>query len=86
MVFCGNVVELVEKKKVIKDEDFIQWRDTNINEIFNYDEIIIEVFIEKTIIPELELKPLILIDIATSQINGKRIGMLFIKKNSNVYG
>jgi len=35
MSFCGNVVELVEKYKVYNDNDFIEWKNTNIYENLN---------------------------------------------------
>ncbi|MFX0179278.1 MAG: hypothetical protein ACFE78_03760 [Candidatus Hodarchaeota archaeon] len=85
MNFCGNVVELVEKYKVYNDDDFIRWKDTNIYE--NIDDCLeIEVYIEKKIISELEEKPLIIIDAAIGEINGNKVGILFMKKNSYLYG
>lgn len=85
MSFCGNVVELVEKYKVYNDDDFIRWKDTNIYE--NIDDYLeIEVYIEKKIISELEEKPLIIIDAAIGEVNGNKVGILFMKKNSNLYG
>ncbi|MFX1587176.1 MAG: hypothetical protein ACFFC1_03390 [Promethearchaeota archaeon] len=85
MNFCGNVVELVEKYKVYNDDDFIRWKDTNIYE--NIDDYLeIEVYIEKKIISELEEKPLIIIDAAIGEVNGNKVGILFMKKNSNLYG
>ena len=85
MSFCGNVVELVEKYKVYNDNDFIRWKDTNIYE--NIDDCLeIEVFIEKKIISELEEKPLIIIYAAIGEVNGNKVGMLFMKKKSNIYG
>ncbi|MFX1317280.1 MAG: hypothetical protein ACFE9T_15565 [Promethearchaeota archaeon] len=75
--FCGNVLELVEKQKVLEDDDFIEWTkiDKNLN---------IEVFIERTLLHELELKDKILIDVAIGEINGIKIGVFFIKKSQNV--
>lgn len=85
MSFCGNFVEMVEKHKVDEDMDFILWSDTNLDdEKVNKAEI--EVYIEKSIIPELEEKSLIIIDAAKGEISNKTVGVLFIKKDSNVYG
>lgn len=80
MTACGNVVELVKKSKMNKERsDFILWkRKNNGNDI--------EVFIEKEIIPELKSKKKLLIDVAQGEIKGKKIGILFFKKDSNVYG
>ena len=80
MAFCGNVLELVEKHKVLDDkEEFIQ-----------YDEIegspSIEVFFENKIISEFMEKDLMLIDMAIGELNGEQIGLLFIKKEKDVYG
>jgi hypothetical protein len=80
MAFCGNVVELVEKFKIIEEKsDFIQWR-----EIVGDPQV--EVYIETGIISEFTDMDLILIDVAVGQINGEKIGMLFIKKQNDVYG
>lgn len=79
MAFCGNVIELIEKQKVIKDGDFIEWTDLD-------NDLNIDVFIEKNLLPELELKDQILIDVAMGDIKGVKIGMLFIKKSQDVYG
>ncbi len=85
MSFCGNFVEMVEKQKVHADSDFILWPDTNLEENELYREEI-EVYIEKTIIPELEDKSLVIIDAAKGKVKNKTVGVLFIKKESNVYG
>ena len=85
MSFCGNIVELVEKYKVYNDNDFIGWKNTNIYEKLNND-LEIEVYIEKKIIPQLEKKPLIIIDAAIGEVSGNKVGILFMKKDSNVYG
>jgi len=80
MAFCGDVLELVEKYKVQEDyPEFVQW-----NEIEGQPNV--EVYIEKDIIPEMEKKDLILIDAVVGEVNGKQVGMLFMKKTSNVYG
>ena len=85
MSFCGNIIELVEKYKVYNDNDFIGWKNTNIYEKLNND-LEIEVYIEKKIIPQLEKKPLIIIDAAIGEVSGNKVGILFMKKDSNVYG
>jgi len=63
----------------VEDGDFIEWteidKDPNIN-----------VFIEKNLLPELELKDQIFIDVAIGEIKGVKIGMLFIKRSHDVYG
>lgn len=46
----------------------------------------INVFIEQNLLPELELKDQILIDVAIGEIKGVKIGMLFIKQSQDVYG
>ncbi len=85
MSLCGNFVELVEKFKLLDDNDFVKLKDTEIeNEQFKVEHI--EVYIEKLIIPELEEKPLTIVDVAVGEVKGKKVGLLFIKKNSNVYG
>jgi len=85
MSLCGNFVELVEKFKLLEDDDFIKLKDTDIeNEQFKDEHI--EVYIEKLIIPELEEKSLTIVDVAVGDVEGKKVGFLFIKKNSNVYG
>ncbi|MHA1460490.1 MAG: hypothetical protein ACTSO8_03330 [Promethearchaeota archaeon] len=85
MSLCGNFVELVEKFKLLDDDDFVKLKDTDIeNEQFKVEHI--EVYIEKLIIPELEEKQLTIVDAAIGEVKGKKVGLLFIKKNSNVYG
>ena len=85
MSLCGNFVELVEKFKLLDDDDFVKLKDTEIeNEQFKTEHI--EVYIEKLIIPELEEKPLTIVDVAVGEVKGKKVGLLFIKKNANVYG
>ncbi len=85
MSLCGNFVELVEKFKLLDDDDFVKLKDTDIeNEQFKVEHI--EVYIEKLIISELEEKLLTIVDAALGEVNGKKVGLLFIKKNSNVYG
>jgi len=79
LAFCGNVLELIEKQKVIEDGDFIEWTDLDKN-------LNINVFIEQNLLPELELKDQILIDVAIGEIKGVKIGMLFIKQSQDVYG
>jgi len=85
MSFCGNYVELVENFKILDDDDFIKLKDTEIeNEQLKTEQI--DVYIEKIIIPELEEKPLTIVDAALGEVKGKKVGLLFIKKSSNVYG
>jgi len=81
MSFCGNVLELVEKNKVLDGyPEFVQWADID-------EDIDIEVYMEKSIIPELEERGLIMIDAIISDIKGKKVGLLFMKKlNNNTYG
>ena len=81
MSFCGNFVELVEKERILSDTDFERWIDTNINH--NDD---IEVYVEKTLIPELEKKPIVIISASVGNLKGKEVGVLFIKRDSNTYG
>ena len=85
MSLCGNFVELVEKYKLLDDNDFVKLKDTDIeNEQLKAEHI--EIYIEKDIIPELEEKPLTIVDAAVGEVKGKKVGVLFIKKNSNLYG
>ncbi len=85
MCFCGNYVELVEDFKILDDEDFIKLKDADIeNEQLKTEQI--EVYIEKIIIPELEEKTLTIVDAAIGEVKGKKVGLLFIKKSSDVYG
>ncbi len=80
MAFCGNVIELVEKHKVLDEkENFIQW-----NEII--DDPNIEVYIENDLIQELTQKTIVLIDVALGELNGEQMGLLFLKKQKDVYG
>jgi hypothetical protein len=80
MGFCGNVLELVEKYKVLEDyPEFMRWNKFE-------EQPYVDVYIEKDIIPEIEKKNLILIDVVVGEVNGKQLGWLFMKKTSNVYG
>ena len=80
MAFCGDVLELVEKYKVQEDyPEFVRWTEVE-------GQPNVELYIEKDIIPEMEKKNLILIDVVVGEVNGKQVGMLFMKKTSNVYG
>jgi hypothetical protein len=80
MAFCGNVLELVEKFKILEEsENFIRWNE--IEDVFD-----IEVYIEKELLTELQEKKELLIDIAIGEVNGEQIGFLFIKKKEDVYG
>jgi len=85
MSFCGNVVELVEKRKVIEDYEFVQWNNTNLQDI-DQTGLEIEVYIEKKILSELVDKSLVIIDAAIGKIEGNKVGMLFMKKDKDVYG
>jgi hypothetical protein len=85
MSFCGNFVEMVEKQKVEEDSDFILWTDSNLDEL-KFKESEIEIYIEGSIIPELEEKSMIIIDDAKGEVKNRTVGVLFIKKESNVYG
>ena len=85
MSFCGNFVEMVDKYKVETDSEFILWSDTNLDEI-KFKESEIEVYIEGSIIPELEEKSMVIIDAAKGEVENRTVGVLFIKKESNVYG
>ncbi|NHJ20003.1 MAG: hypothetical protein EAX91_03595 [Candidatus Lokiarchaeota archaeon] len=85
MCFCGNVVELVEQHKILNDDDFIQLNDSEI-ENKQMKTKPINVYIEKKIIDEFEAQPLTIVDVAVGDIDGKKVGMLFIKKNLDVYG
>ncbi len=85
MSLCGNFIELVDKFKLLNDDDFVKLKDTDIeNEQLKAEHI--EVYIEKLIIPELDEKPLTIVDAVVGEVKGKKVGFLFIKKNSNVYG
>jgi len=80
MAFCGNVLELVEKHKVVDDkEDFIQWKEIEGNPN-------IDVYIENDLISEFMEKELVLIDVAIGELNGEQIGLFIIKKQKDVYG
>ena len=80
MAFCGNVIELVEKYKVLDEkENFVLWKDI-------IDNPNIEVYIENDLIQELAEKDIVLIDVAVGELNGDQIGLLFLKKQNDVYG
>ena len=81
MAVCGNILELVEKHKILNEEEnFVKWTD------FKGKIDKIEVYIEKEIIPELINQEFILIDAAVGKLqNGEKFGLLFIKKDDNVY-
>lgn len=78
---CGNILELVEKHKILNEEEnFAKWTE------FKEDIDKIEVYIEKVILPELINQHFILIDAAVGKLqNGEKFGLLFIKKENNVY-
>jgi hypothetical protein len=80
MAFCGNVVELVEKFKILEEmKNFTLWEEIQANQN-------VEVYVENSLIPELEIKILITIDIAIGFVNGEKVAFLFIKKPNDVYG
>ena len=84
MTICGNFVELIEAHKVENDEDFIL---LNANQSEVHDESFdFDVYIEKKIVEELSHKQQLLIDAAIGKVDEKEVGMLFIKKSSDVYG
>lgn len=84
MSFCGNVLELVKKQKIEKEiSDFIKWTEF---EKVDPEDPRIEMYVEKKLLPELEEKDILEIDVAIGNLeNGNKMGMLFIKKK-NVYG
>ncbi len=61
------------------------WENTNIAEFFK-DSMNIEVYVEKKLVNEFQEKPIVIIDAAIGQTGEGQIGMLFIKKEQNVYG
>jgi len=78
--FCGNVIELIERYKILEDSgDFVSWK-----EIENNPDI--EVFIEKSVISDLEEKEKVIIDAVVGDTIHGPIGMLFIKNEKDVYG
>jgi len=85
MTFCGNFIELIEKKKVYHDSDFLLWENTNLNENLR-NKIDLEIYIEKQLINELNEKPVVIVDAAIGETEQGKIGMLFIKKEKDVYG
>ena len=85
MSFCGNFVELVKEHKLLDDDDFIKLKNSEI-ENRQFETAPIDVYIEKQIILELEEKPLTIVDVAVGEVKGEEVGMLFIKKDLNVYG
>ena len=81
MAFCGNVIELVEMHKILDDkEEFINWDISSIS-------VNLQVYIEKSLINELMKNNFIVIDALIGETkNSEKIGLLFIKKENNVYG
>ena len=85
MAFCGNVIELVEMHKILDEkEEFIKWTEfDNISSVGAN----LQVYIEKNELNELMKKNLIIIDAFIGETkNNEKIGLLFIKKDNNVYG
>jgi len=71
---------VVDKNKILNDSHlFILWDDVEGNPP-------IEIFIEDQVMDEVEQKPELLIDAVIGEIKDKEYGMLFIKKDSNIYG
>ncbi|MFO8017933.1 MAG: hypothetical protein R6U96_04815 [Promethearchaeia archaeon] len=85
MSFCGNVLELVQKRKIEKEiSDFIRWTEF---ENLEPNDPRVELYIEKQLIPELKQEDVLVIDVAIGELeDGNKMGMLFIKKGDNVYG
>lgn len=84
MAFCGNVLELVEKQKVLDDsEEFFHWNEIE-GVSSEYPDI--DVYIESSLIPELMEKKFLLIDAVVGEVKGGKIGLLFLKKENDVYG
>ena len=86
MAFCGNVVDLVEKHKVLDDkEEFVKWKKFD---GITHNDSNLQVYIEKCIIPEFKIKDFIKIDLLTYNTleSGEQVALLFIKKEDNVYG
>ena len=84
-VFCGNVLELINKSKLLDEMDeFVEWQDVEDNV---GGEVQVEVFIEKSILPELS-NPEFLIDGAIGTMsNDRKMGMLLLRDPSkDVYG
>ncbi len=80
MAFFFFLLELVEKSKVLEDyPEFVRWTEFE-------GQPNVKVYIEKDIIPEITKRELILIDVVVGDVNGKQIGMLFLKKTNNTYG
>ncbi len=75
------MLELVEKHKILdEEENFVKWTDFD----ENFEDV--EVYIEKVVIPELIDQEFIIIDAAVGKLqNGEKFGMLFIKKDNDVY-
>ena len=86
MAFCGNVIELIEMHKILDDkEDFIKW--TEFDNISSSVGAKLQVYIEKNELNELMKKNIIVIDALIGETkNNEKIGLLFIKKDNNVYG
>lgn len=85
MAFCGNAIELVELHKILDDkEEFIKW--TEFDSISSVGANL-QVYIEKNELNDLKKKNLIVIDAYIAETKtSEKIGLLFIKKENNVYG
>ena len=85
MAFCGNAIELVELHKILDDkEEFIKW--TEFDSISSVGANL-QVYIEKNELNDLKKKNRIVIDAYIAETKtSEKIGLLFIKKENNVYG
>ena len=86
MAFCGNVVDLVEKHKVLDDkEEFVKWKRFD---GINPDDSNLQVYIEKSIVPEFKTKDIVKIDKFSYNCmeSGEQLTLLFIKHDNDVYG
>ena len=86
MAFCGNVVDLVEKHKVLDDkEDFVRWK--RFDGISHHDSNL-QVYIEKNVVPEFKTRDSLRIELITYNTaeSAEQVNLLFIKKDNDVYG
>ena len=86
MAFCGNVVDLVEKHKVLDDkEEFVKWKRFD---GITPDDSNLQVYIEKSIIPDFKTRDSLRIELITYKTaeSAEQVSLLFIKNDNNVYG
>ena len=69
MLFCGNVVEYVEKYKVDEEDDFVLWQEAD-------EELPNDIYVEQKVLDEYDPEGTILVDVVVFQ---EHRGMLFIK-------